>query len=150
MRYLFGGFVRAVTAVPNPDADAPPVGLDDLCGWLEAHGFAAYHREPTVAVYKNGRFLLGDDPRQEIEVIAHAVGCEVSSVRCRFLLAPDAPARLVRWEQFVHQVCETFSLRIGVLDDEDVGPEAFVELVRAQDNWRYFAAEYGWPSSPDE
>src|SRR5262245_57355473 len=96
MRYVFGGFVRTTSAVPNPDADCPSVPLDDLCAWLEKRGFTADFREPSAAVYGNGRVPTLYGVYHDVEVIAHAEAGEVSSVRCRFALAADAPARLGR------------------------------------------------------
>ncbi len=145
MPYLFGGFVRVASSVPDPEAGADrPLRLEDLCGWLEARGFTAEHQEPAHAVYGNGRVPAWGGPRHDTEVAAHAEAGGVSGIQVRFAIAADAPARLRRWEDFVAEICGAFRLRIGVREGEAVGPEAFIRLVRAAENWRFFAAEYGW------
>src|SRR4051812_40958151 len=111
-----------------------------MCSWLETKGFGAILREPRGAIYGNGLVPVRGGARHDIEVSAHTEGGEACSVRCRFAIAPDAQARLERWELFLHDLCGAFELRIGASNDEAVGPEAFLGLVRGMNNWRFFAS----------
>jgi hypothetical protein len=76
MRYAFGGYCRTVSAVPNTDPDGSAVRLDTLCEWLEARGFTADLREPSTAIYGNGRVPVPDSG--ELVSVAFTGGCPVT------------------------------------------------------------------------
>jgi hypothetical protein len=49
----------------------------------------------------------------------------------------------------MQELCVGFNLRISVSDTESVGPEGFLTVVKASENWRRFADQLGW-SDPVE
>jgi hypothetical protein len=65
------------------------------------------------------------------------------------LLTRETPVRLERWEAFIQELCDVFTLRISVSDTESVAPEEFLAVVRRTDNWHCFAEQFGW-SEPTE
>lgn len=131
--------------VRTPDNTAPVVRFDDLCRWFASRGFEVVAEGQDCVKCYSSRFIRSARrPRPEIEVSASGEAGEVTNLLCWFLLTRRAPARLERWEAFMHELCGSFGLRIVVADSESLGPDGFVAFVRGSLIWRRFAERFGW------
>ncbi len=145
MRYAFTGEpVQIVSAVPAASTDALSVPLGDVRRWLTCRGFGVDVDGPGEVIFAAAAVPSALGQRPEIEISLEAKSDEVASLYCRFLLTGDTPLRLEWWEAFFLDLCGAFGLRIGLADGELAGPAQFLTIVRRQDNWRYFADQFGW------
>jgi hypothetical protein len=129
--------------VRTPDNTAPVVRFAGLCRWLASRGFEIVVEGQDYVTCSSRSIRSGRGPRPEIEVSASGEAGEVTNLLCWFLLTRRAPARLERWEAFMHQLCGTFGFRIVVADGESLGPDEFVAFVRGSYNWQRFAERFG-------
>jgi hypothetical protein len=141
--------VYFVSRVRTPDSTAPVVRSDDLCRWFASRGFEVVVESQDYVNCYSRSIRSARGPQPEIEVSADGEAGEVTNLFCRFLLTRRAPARLERWEAFMHELCGTFGLRIVVADGESLGPDEFVAFVRGSPNWQRFAERFGW-ANPQE
>lgn len=136
--------VRIVSAVRAVSGEGRAIRVGEFSDWFGSHGFKIVAEGPDNARFASPAVPSALGRRAEIEVSAGAEAGEVNCLYCRFLLTRNTPLRLERWEALVRELCEAFGLRIGVADGESVDPEEFLTVLRSTDNWRCFAAQFGW------
>lgn len=149
MKHYSGQPVWIVSAVRAEESRGPVARFDALCRWFEDRGFEVLNRSAVYAEFHSAAIESALGWRAEIDVSASMEGSEVTSLYCRFLLNRETPLRMVSWKAFIEELCSAFALRIGVSDEESVGPEEFLTVVRRTDNWRYFADQLGWFEPPE-
>lgn len=143
MRYS-GEPVQIVSAARGASVCGPAVRFDHLCQWFRTKGFEVVVRSPDFGEFHSGVVESPHGRRAEIDVHTAVNDGEVTNLYCRFLLTRETPMRLERWEAFMQELCTAFPLRIAVSDNEYVGADGFLAVVRRGDNFRYFANQFGW------
>ena len=149
MKHYSGKPVEVVSAIRADVSDGQVVQFDALCRWFEAKDFKIVVSSADHAIFHSATIDSALGPRPEIDVSFSAECGELTEVYCRFLLNHEAPLRLNRWVVFMQEMCPKFSLRISVSDAKSVGPEEFLTIVQATDNWRSCADRFGWSESSE-
>jgi hypothetical protein len=142
-RTYTGEPVQIADAVPVAGADALPVPADAVVVWLAELGFTPVEWG-RGRVFERGRVRAVGGPMPDI--IAHVNGeaGDVSDLYCRFTLPGRTPPDLAGWAAFTAELCGRFGLRLPTGGLGPCGETEFMAAVRANCNFREFAASFRW------
>jgi hypothetical protein len=141
--------VQVASAVPVAGAASPPVPAAEVIGWLAGRGLAlaGWGRG---RVLERGRVRSIGGPTPDVVVHVNGEAEDVSDLYCRFALPGRTPPDLAGWAAFAAELCGRFGLRLAPGGAGTCGEAEFVAAVRANGNYREFAARFGWEAGPAE